>query len=451
MKAKRVRWTFFMLVLSSGVLFATGAFAPAQDSFFERDVFEKLGPLKIVRLGRLVAEERGLDTPGGAFLAIHPQGGLWLARQRSLTRVSFREPSTSRHWLPAEYGSVEIASLYVSKNAVWVGLSDGRIACRLHHSGNWQIYESGQSSPQRLVVAGNSLLAFSQEPGGRVTFFDETAKRFLPYFSLPERLGAIPRTLRYFGTSWYLGTDLGLFRIERPGTANLRWEMQGSRDGLSLMTIHDSLAAGKRLLLASSLNPYPRLARHIRLTSYGDFVFQYFQGRWVRHDWSTAPALQHFLQINASNTTLPANGLWVYDEEQDRAITVRGAEDEFYRLIQIGTADWLAAGAGGLYRVGRLGQEYRALRILELPRLWIDDLQRDAEQVYVLSSRSLYAIPLQAFTVQRQVQLTNETTNLVARRVGKAQPLSEEDAFIRQIKHYLESLTQTNILGNRSR
>ena len=449
MNAKRVRCALLVLLLCSGVLFAAGALRTEGDAFFEKDVFEKAGSLRILRLGRLVGDGRGLDAPGGSLLAVHPEGGLWLARRRSLTRVSFAGMTTGQYWLPAGYGSVEIASLYVSRNAAWVGLSDGRIARRMHASGNWQVYTSGRSSPQRLIVAGGSLLAFSQEPGGSVVFFDEAKGRFLPYFSLPERLALVPRTVRYFGTGWYLGTDLGLFRVERPGTDNMKWAMQGSRHGLSLMTVHDCLPAGNRLLVASSVSPYPRLARHIRLTSYGDFVFQYFQGRWERYDERTAPDLLHFLQVNASNTSVSPNGLWVYEEGQDRAWTVRGAEDEFYRLIQVDDTGWLAAGAGGLYRFGRVGQEYRALRIVALPRLWIDDLQRDSEHAYVLSSRSLYAIPLKEFARGDTLQAVREGTNSAevktagTNRRSAGQPQSEDEAFVRQIKRYLAGLRRT--------
>ena len=414
--------------------------------FDEEDHFEDRGAFGVLRLGRIVGEGRGLDSPGGNRIAVSASRTLWLARQRSLTEISFQRKTIQRYWFPESCEPATISSIFVSKTAVWIGLSDGRVALRRFRDGTWEIHESGNRGPQRIMEVAGSILAFSQESGGWVAYFHEAKRKFLPYFSLPGDLKAIPGSMKLYGRGWYLATDLGLFRIERPGTEGMRWEMQGTRDGLSLMTIHDLAPLGNRLLLASSVSQYPRLPRHIRLTSYGSFVFDYFQGVWKRQG---EPGLSHFLAVNASNATIPANGLWVYAQAGDRARTVRGAEDEFFRVLPVGPETWLAAGARGLYHCGRVGQEYRAVRIVSLPGLWIDDLARDAERAYVLSGRSLYEIPLNGLkdavlgSLKPDMALTNrEPSERTNRQTWPQQvrPVSEEAAFVSQITRYLESL-----------
>jgi hypothetical protein len=429
---------------------------PAPLPFIGKDLFEQRGPVDIFRLGHLAGESRGADAAAGNLLAVAPDARVWLAREKTLTEVSFNRRTSRTYWLTSEAGRAVITSMRFYSGSLWLGLSDGRIARRTIADGNWRIYATGQTSPQRLGVAGGSLLAFSQEPAGVVTYYKVAQDRFLLYFSLPQQLAVMPGALQLFQTGWYLGTDLGLFRLERPGTDNMRWEMQGTIDGLSLMTVHDLLPAGQKLIIASSLSQYPRLARNLRLTSYGTFVYQYFQGRWERYDESTKSDLEHFLSVNASNTRLAHNGLWIYDEREERAWTVRGAEDDFFRIVQLDDISWLAAAIGGLYRLDKTGLEYRAQRIVALPRLWIDDLAQDAQRVHILSGRSLYSIPKKSFVAFLRhgvlaADETNRTLSTLTNRPAEirpagTQPLSEEEAFIRQITRYLERINETKTM-----
>ena len=114
---------------------------------------------------------------------------------------------------------------------------------------------------------------------------------------------------------------------------------------------------------------------------------------------------------------------------------------------------WLAAATEGLYVVGPEGRTFRAIRLLEVPRGWIDDLARDGEMVHILSGRTIYSIALQDWTWKNVSEAVtnagagtgkeNDAATRMRRNEDPVRPAStefysEEARFMRQLERYLK-------------
>jgi len=447
---KRPLWFAALLgCVFAGALFVSAL--PPGPPETRRLASEDLGDCVYIRLAELVHDERGSDTLKGNSLFIGPDARVYAARSRGVFAVNLERGTYQYYWLPDEPRGAGIASLYVSRNALWLGLSDGDVACYRFSTNLWRIYAiapprsmaSGieyaggkpipARAPIRLAQAAGSLLAFEGFAGGQVWYYNESADAFQPYFALPEELAVIPLApLRRFASSWYMGSDMGLFKLERPGTDNLTWELCGAREGLSSSIVHDSITLESGLLLASSRLQHPRLPRNIRPTSYGYFAYNYPQGRWERIREPRPPKLDYFLGVNAANTNIPSNGLWFYDSGKDIAFQIRGAEGDFYRVLALTPELSLAASMRGLFMVGRYRNEYRALNILEFPELWIDDIAIDGRNLYILSGRGIFIIPKSNFNAEAFARGLDPKQAIAAGGDGKPAESVEPGAETRQ-------------------
>ena len=350
-----------------------------------------------IRLDDTVHAMHGADARKGRALYIGPDRSLYAARARSVLAINPERTRDRYYWLPDSVDA-NIVSIYVSRTSLWLGLSNGRVARCTLSTNAWKTYRVHESAPIRLWAAEGSLLAFETRTGGRIWFLNEAADEFQHYFNLPDELDVMPITpFRIHARSWYMGSDMGLFRIERPGLDTLAWELCGTREGLAQTIIHDTLPAQAGLLLAGSRPQYPRLPRNIRPTSYGYFTYNYLQGRWERLREPLPAKLEQFLSMNAANTQIPSNGLWWYENGKDIAYRIRGSEGDFYRLAAVTPELTLAASRRGVFLVGIYQGEYRALRILDVPDLWIDDITGDAQNVYILAGRGIFVLPKSRF------------------------------------------------------
>jgi hypothetical protein len=365
---------------------------------------ERFAEFTWFRLDNVVHGTQGADARKGNALYTGPDRSLYVARARGVFAINPQRTAYQYYWLPDDLKGGTIVSIYVSRTALWLGLSNGKVARCMLNTNSWRVYDIHNNAPIRLAVAEGSILAFETRTGGQIWFFNERAGAFQPYFDLPEELEVTPITpLRSHGRSWYMGSDMGLFRIGRPGTGNLFWELCGTREGLAKTILHDFIEVqtpGPGLLLATSRPQRPRLPRNIRPTSYGYFAYNYLQGRWDRIREPLPSKLEQFLEMNAANTNTPSNGLWYYESGKDIAHQVRGAEGDFYRLAAVSPEISLAASMHGVFVVGMYQGSYRALRILELPEIRIDDIAGDAQNVYILAGRSVFVLPKNRFDAQ---------------------------------------------------
>ncbi|MDR2733643.1 MAG: hypothetical protein LBC99_03235 [Spirochaetota bacterium] len=360
---------------------------------------QEFDDFRYFRLEPIIHETRGLDTLGGKALFLGPDRSLYIARAYGVFAVQPDRKAYRYFWVPNAQKNFHIISIHASRTSLWLGLSDGRAARASLHTDAWKFYPICVDTPITLRQAAGSLLAFEKRAGGQIWYLNESADAFEPYFALPPELGVTPiAPLINLGAAWFMGSDLGLFKLGRLGMNSITWELCGTREGLAKTIIQDAAPMGSGLLLAGTQPQHPRLPSNIRPTSYGYFVYNYIQGRWERIAEPLPPKIEHFLGINAANTNLPSNGLWYYESGTDIAHPIRGAEGDFFRVADIRPGLSLAASMRGLYAVGMYQGAYRALRLLELPELWIDDIASDDRDVYILSGRGVFIIAKSNFS-----------------------------------------------------
>ena len=434
-------------------LVAPVALVLAQSTAFRNAgmTFEKKDGIMISRIGYGASQDLGQDMPGGRFLAGASERELVLARQTGLMKIDIVGRSADWIGLPAiARGALPTAILRTGRND-WIGLSDGRVLARSRVRGEWREYRTGFGGEIRLANAGGSLLALSAQAAGGIDYFNESRMRFEHYFRLPEDLPVASLTFGLFRNAWYLGTDMGLFSIKRPGSGNMVWEMCGTREGLAKTSVHDMVSVRNDILLATSRVQYPRLPSNVKLTSYGNFLFNYFQGRWERESEFPDRTQEHFVRVNSRNTNLPPGGLWLYNPDKDIAFGIRGAEDDFFRIVPVKNDLWLAAATEGLYLVGWSGRSLRAVRLLDIPRGWIDDLARDAGMVHVLSGRTIYSFALKDWAIGHVSEVITNAESGGRQRQTAGQSAaqktvvpkstdfySEEARFMRQLERYIK-------------
>jgi len=358
MKNIMMQSAFFSAVLLISILITLQAAEEAKQSL-----------VSVLRLPRPVHPGWGQELPGGNRLA-YDRGSLYVSRRFGISRFRLQFGLWDYIPLPLFSRAGQITSFSVIEGVIRAVTADGLVLVR-SRSGRWSRFLSENfRNVHCSAVSGRSYLVAD---GGVRRF---PGKRLL--FQLPFGQRFRSNRLLEAGGWWYLCSDSGLYRFSIGSGA---WETAGVRDHLSRANIQDGVLWRNGLVLVSSRSQYPRISANIKLTSYGTFVYNYFQKRWDRIGKQVSPEQKRFLKLNRKNRSLPPGGVWVYYPPLPFSIKETVFLDYRMRIAQSQVVATLPAASAaallarfyrkrhGLYQLRRtqpLKEAWRLSRVLEV-------------------------------------------------------------------------------------
>ncbi len=327
-----------------------------------------------------------------AFTLFSFGNNLYLGRKYGITIVNTRKMSAM--YLPIKTEKkydlgTRITSIYVTGKNIWAGMNNGSVFKYHIKSGYWKMFRLASSGPVSLTIIGGLIYAAAKKG---IYIYNPMSALFYLNFKLPEDF-----PIKYLKISklkkWiYMCTSMGLIRYSQK--PHLRWEMLGARDHLTKAIIHDSTVSGDILLLAASRVQSVFLPANIKITSYGTFYYNYFQKRWERKPWNVRENLKLFMEVNRNNTIIPNGGIWIYNSLTDKAVRIKGLAGDFFKIIKYKKRAFAAGSRNGIFKIKKIGKNYKFVKRLLLKNLWIDDIAVNSGKLAVLSGKNLYILNL---------------------------------------------------------
>jgi len=371
---------------------------------------------------------------------------LFFLRHYGFTRYNIKTRKTVYFPVPDKLTKGRnLFSLYVSRRGIWIGSADGYLLYYGRKSKKWKKYSIAKGFKVIVSRIHNSLTASSFKLGSEMRLFDEKTHRFFKLFQFPKEIPVRPICTIRQGSTYWSGTTLGLFRF-RKGYPNYGWQMCGTRDGLAKTLVTDVIPIGKYLLLSTIKAQSVYLAANLKYTSYGKFVYNYFQEKWQRKE----NADPQFLKLNDCNDSRPSGGIWLYNIKTDRAVKFKGLNSDIFHLTKLNKTRYLAAGRDGLYLLEFKGNNMDLMRLALTKRKMINGLFVSKKRVGFLIGSSFYLSDKKKWedkviinqSTRSSVDLNSQTSrNRVGKKVimsdKRNQYQSEEGKFIQQVEDYL--------------